>query len=60
VEDLITTHEFAEIARTADGTVRYWRTIGYGPHGFRVGRRVLYRRAEVVAWLDRLYAGDAA
>lgn len=32
--------------RTVD-TVRYWRHIGYGPKGKRVGRRVLYPRAEI-------------
>ena len=54
MNDLITTHEFADIARCPDSTARYWRHIGYGPKGFRVGRRVLYKRAEVARWLESL------
>jgi DNA-binding transcriptional MerR regulator len=56
--DLLTTSDVAKIARTSPGTVRYWRHIGQGPGGFKVGRRVLYRRADVLAWLDQLQAAD--
>lgn len=52
--DLITTAEFAEMARTSPETCRYWRHIGRGPTGFKVGRRVLYERADVVQWLRDL------
>jgi len=51
-EDLLTTTELAEITRTPASTLRYWRHIGTGPHSFRLGRRVVYRRADVTAWLD--------
>lgn len=51
-EDLLTTTEIAEITRTPASTLRYWRHIGTGPHSFRLGRRVVYRRADVTAWLD--------
>jgi hypothetical protein len=37
-------------------TVRYWRTIGYGPKSARIGRRVVYRRADVFAWIDSQFA----
>ncbi|UGQ14331.1 helix-turn-helix domain-containing protein [Yinghuangia sp. ASG 101] len=47
-----TTAEVAERYRTAPSTVRYWRHIGYGPKGVKVGRRVLYAEAE----LDRFDA----
>ena len=33
-----------------EGTVRYWRSIGYGPPGTKFGRRVLYRLSDVIAW----------
>lgn len=49
---LLTTAEFAELARTPAETVRYWRHIGYGPAGFKLGRRVLYDAAEVDAWIQ--------
>jgi hypothetical protein len=50
--EYINTEEFAEIARTSPATVRYWRHIGYGPAGVRLGRRVLYSRTEVLAWIE--------
>lgn len=53
----LTTAELAEMLRTSESTVRYWRQIGYGPRGVRVGRRVLYERSEVARWLRAL--GDA-
>lgn len=56
----LTTAEFAELARTSEGTVRYWRHTGYGPAGFRVGRRVLYARADVERWLSGLRTAAAS
>jgi len=47
VESLLTTNELAELYRTSPATVRYWRHIGYGPKGRKVGRRVLYEHSEV-------------
>ena len=49
--ELITTAEAAVLLRKAVGTLRYWRHIKYGPRSFRVGRRVMYFRSEVLAWL---------
>lgn len=46
-DPLITTEDFAELVRTKPSTVRYWRHIGYGPKGFKIGRRVLYPQSEV-------------
>lgn len=56
----LTTAEFAELARASEGTVRYWRHTGYGPSGFRVGRRVLYARADVERWLSGLRTAAAS
>jgi excisionase family DNA binding protein len=46
----LTTEEVAERFRTHASTVRYWRHVGRGPQGMRVGRRVLYAEAEVARW----------
>lgn len=43
----MTLPEVAEHYRAQIETVRYWRKIGYGPHGVLVGGRVLYPLAEV-------------
>lgn len=55
----MTTGEVAEALRTTDDTVRYWRHTGYGPRGFKVGRRVLYDRADVEAWIAEQRAEQA-
>ncbi|WP_430497868.1 helix-turn-helix transcriptional regulator [Micromonospora trifolii] len=57
MEKYLTTEEFAEVARTAPSTVRYWRHVGKGPKGVRRGRRVLYPESVVAAWLAK---GDEA
>lgn len=53
--------QFAEKVNASINTVRYWRTIGYGPKSARIGRRVVYRRADVEAWIDAQFeaAGGA-
>lgn len=50
-EELLTTAEVAQICRAPVSTVRYWRHIGFGPVSFRLGRRVVYRRADVARWI---------
>lgn len=50
-DDLLTTAEVAVITRAPASTVRYWRHIGSGPPSFRLGRRVVYRRGDVHAWI---------
>jgi predicted DNA-binding transcriptional regulator AlpA len=60
MEKLLTTEEVAEIFRTEPATVRWWRHVGRGPRGFKVGRRVLYREADVAAWAEAAHAEGAA
>lgn len=54
--DLLTTDEVAGMLRASVQTVRYWRKVGTGPQAVKLGKRVLYRRADVEAWLDEQYA----
>ena len=52
---LLTTRQVAaRVGDVSESTVRYWRHTGYGPQGFRVGRRVLYPETEVDRWLRSL------
>lgn len=51
----LTTAEVADLVRTSPETCRYWRHVGKGPRSFKVGRRVLYRREDVEAWLAEQY-----
>jgi hypothetical protein len=57
-EQYATTAEVAKMYRTFDSTVRYWRSIDYGPKGVLVGRRVLYSAREL-ARFDRWLAEKA-
>ena len=50
--DLMTLAETAAYLRTPVATLRYWRHLGEGPAGFRLGRRVMYRRLDVDRWIS--------
>lgn len=50
----LTTEEVAARVRSTPAGVRYWRRRGFGPTGFRVGRRVLYDADAVEQWLEGL------
>lgn len=49
--DFLTTEELAWLLRTFPSTVRYWRHIHDGPPSIKVGRHVLYPRADVEKWV---------
>ena len=51
--ELLTIGEAAQLLRAPVATLRYWRHLGTGPHSFRLGRRVVYRREDLRAWVDR-------
>lgn len=49
---ILTLAEVAEMTRTNPATLRYWRSVGdCGPKSFKLGRRVLYHRADVEQWI---------
>ena len=43
-DQLLTMEEVSDVVRVPIATLRYWRHLGMGPHGFRVGRNVRYWR----------------
>lgn len=49
----LTTQEVADLFRRPPATIRYWRHVGTGPRGIRVGRRVLYDALDVEMWVDQ-------
>ena len=51
-DKLLTIPEVAEMLRSTDATLRYWRHIGTGPRSFRVGRHGRDRLSDVLAWVD--------
>ncbi len=49
---MLTLREVAALIRVPEATLRYWRYLGTGPRGFRIGRTVRYWRSEVLWWLE--------
>lgn len=60
MQHYLTTAEVAAHYRTAPGTVRYWRHIGYGPKGAKVGRRYLYPATAIRQFDEELLAKTAS
>jgi excisionase family DNA binding protein len=56
--ELLTITEAAELLRAPVATLRYWRHCNTGPRSFRLGRRVLYRREDLRAWVDAQHHQD--
>ena len=56
--EIVDTEGLAEELHTPVHTVHYWRAQGTGPKGIKVGKRILYRWADVEAWLDQKAAED--
>lgn len=50
--ELLTITEAAEFVRVPVATMRYWRWAGTGPRSFRLGRRVVYQRQDILNWID--------
>jgi DNA-binding transcriptional MerR regulator len=58
--------EVSDMIGVPAGTLRYWRHSDIGPASFTLGRRVVYRRDDVLRWISqqesatRRGGGDAA
>jgi predicted DNA-binding transcriptional regulator AlpA len=64
--ELLGAKEVSDMTGVPVGTLRYWRHSDIGPASFTLGRRVVYRRDEVLRWISarenatRRGGGDAA
>lgn len=59
-ERLLTVSEVAEMTRLSAATLRYFRHEGTkGPKSAKLGRRVVYRESDVVAWIENAFAEEA-
>ncbi len=56
MSEFLTTIDVASILRASPETVRFWRHVGKGPASFKVGRRVLYAREDVDAFIAKARA----
>lgn len=57
---LLTLPQTAELLQTPEATLRFWRHQGdVGPASAKIGRRVMYREADVLAWIDAQFVGGS-
>ena len=56
--ELLTLTEVADMLRLPPGTLRAWRCQGVGPDSFKIGRRVVYRRSAVDAYIAAQEAAE--
>jgi prophage regulatory protein len=53
--------QLEQITGTKASTFRYWASIGEGPASFKLGRRRVWKRATVLAWIaEQETAGASA
>lgn len=52
--------EVAQWIRQNPRTLRLWRSLGTGPKWAKLGRRIVYRRSDVQAWIDEQFEANAA
>jgi predicted DNA-binding transcriptional regulator AlpA len=53
MSDLLTELEAAQLTRLKVKTLQSWRLLKRGPRFVKLGRRVLYPRAEIEAYIAR-------
>jgi predicted DNA-binding transcriptional regulator AlpA len=58
MDTLLTIEEVAELTRKPVATLRYWRHCGTGPKSAKLGRTVVYREADVRAWIEEQFAAS--
>jgi predicted DNA-binding transcriptional regulator AlpA len=55
MDKLLRLPEVAELIGVPENTLRFWRHRGTGPKSARLGRRVVYRECDVLAWIDQQF-----
>lgn len=56
MKTLLRIEEVAEMTGIPLATLRFWRASGHtGPKSAKLGRRVVYREADVLAWIDEQF-----
>jgi prophage regulatory protein len=56
--EFMTAPELEELTGTPASTWRYWAHIGQGPASFKLGRRRVWKKSVVLAWLEQQYNAD--
>lgn len=50
-DQLLDARDLQELTGTKASTWRYWASIGEGPNSFKLGKRRVWRRSVILAWL---------
>jgi DNA-binding transcriptional MerR regulator len=56
VGDFMTARQAAQAIGCHIRTLKYWKASGYGPDHFYIGKRLFYRRSDVIKWLEEISA----
>jgi len=56
----MTLNEVADVLRRTPAQLRWMRHNGTGPKSAKLAGRVMYRRRDVLRWIDDQFAGPAA
>jgi predicted DNA-binding transcriptional regulator AlpA len=58
-DEILDIGQAAKLANKSVST-RYWlRQTGQGPRSGKLGRRLVYKRSHVLAWIESAFEGDA-
>lgn len=57
--DILYTEEVAALSRKTPATIRWLKATGQGPTCGKLGRRVVYRRSDVEAWIASAFERGA-
>lgn len=55
VTKLLTLEEVAEMLRRSPAQVRYMRSVNSGPRSAKIGGRIMFREADVIAYIDAAF-----
>ena len=55
---LLRVPEVSELTGIPEATLRFWRHAGTGPPSAKLGRRVVYREADINAWVDAQFEAN--
>ena len=59
IPKMLTEADVVEMTGLARGTLAYYRHAGTGPRSYKLGRRVRYDEADVLAWIAESKAATA-
>ena len=57
--EILLLEEVSELTRIPVPSLRFYRHAGKGPKSFRLGNRVVYKKADVEAWIEQRYNAEA-